>query len=184
MDDLGAIIIIAAFCASSLSLLGLGAALFITAMLFGLNAFGVTRLEHYLMIGVMLWVAMLFSGIHATLAGVIVAMTIPLTAAETGGQRKFTALPARRQARTLSRLPCPACVWLCQCGRTACRRKRKHAVGAAVARHCGRFLLRQADRDHGFGFYCEPDGTGTIARGRIVAGDLRRGACSAALASR
>jgi Na+/H+ antiporter 1 len=121
MDDLGAIIIIAAFCASSLSLLGLGAALFITAMLFGLNAFGVTRLEHYLMIGVMLWVAMLFSGIHATLAGVIVAMTIPLTAAETGDSASSPLCRLEDRLGPWVAFLVLACVWLCQCGRTACR---------------------------------------------------------------
>jgi Na+:H+ antiporter, NhaA family len=83
LDDLGAIIIIATFYASSFSFLALGAAAIITVVLFGLNAFGVTRLEPYLAIGVMLWLAMLFSGIHATLAGVIVAMTVPLDASET-----------------------------------------------------------------------------------------------------
>jgi len=44
-----------------------------------LNWFGVTRLAPYLVLGVVLWAAMLFSGIHATLAGVALAMTIPLS---------------------------------------------------------------------------------------------------------
>ena len=78
MDDLGAILIIAIFYASDLSLMALGAAGVITVLLFGLNWFGVIRLTPYLLLGVGLWAAMLFSGIHATLAGVVLAMTIPL----------------------------------------------------------------------------------------------------------
>jgi NhaA family Na+:H+ antiporter len=78
MDDLGAILIIAIFYAADLSIMALGAAAVITVLLFGLNWFGVMRLTPYLLLGVGLWVAMLFSGIHATLAGVVLAMTIPL----------------------------------------------------------------------------------------------------------
>ncbi len=78
MDDLGAIVIIAAFYASGLSFFALAAAALIAAALFGLNALGVVRLTPYLLLGVMLWAAMLFSGIHATLAGVVLAMAIPL----------------------------------------------------------------------------------------------------------
>jgi NhaA family Na+:H+ antiporter len=58
--------------------MALGAAAVITVLLFALNWFGVMRLTPYLLLGVGLWAAMLFSGIHATLAGVVLAMTIPL----------------------------------------------------------------------------------------------------------
>jgi NhaA family Na+:H+ antiporter len=78
MDDLGAIPIIAIFFASDLSVGALGVAALVTAALFALNWFGVLRLAPYLLLGVVLWAAMLFSGIHATLAGVVLAMTIPL----------------------------------------------------------------------------------------------------------
>ncbi len=78
MDDLGAILIIAVFYAAGLSLPALGAAALIAVGLFGLNASGVMRLAPYLVLGAMLWVAMLLSGIHATLAGVVFAMAIPL----------------------------------------------------------------------------------------------------------
>jgi len=81
LDDLCAILIIAVFYAASLSFPALGAAALISAALFGLNALGVTRLAPYLLLGVMLWAAMLFSGIHATLAGVVLAVAIPLGAA-------------------------------------------------------------------------------------------------------
>jgi NhaA family Na+:H+ antiporter len=69
------------FYASGLSVPALGAAALLAAALFGLNAFGVVRLAPYLLLGLMLWAAMLFSGIHATLAGVILAMSIPLSSA-------------------------------------------------------------------------------------------------------
>ena len=78
MDDLGAILIIAIFYATDLSFMALGAAAVITVLLFALNWFSVMRLTSYLLLGVGLWAAMLFSGIHATLAGVVLAMTIPL----------------------------------------------------------------------------------------------------------
>jgi len=78
MDDLGAILIIALFYASDLSTSALGLAALLTVALFALNWFGVMRLAPYLLLGVLLWACMLFSGIHATLAGVVLAMTIPL----------------------------------------------------------------------------------------------------------
>ena len=82
MDDIGAILIIATFYASDLSLVALGIAAAIVAALYGLNAYGVTRLSPYLVLGVLLWAAMLISGIHATLAGVVLAMMIPIGGGE------------------------------------------------------------------------------------------------------
>ena len=78
IDDLGAILIIAIFYAHNLSALALGAAGMATALLVVLNLIGVTRLAPYLLLGVLLWASMLFSGIHATLAGVVLAMNIPV----------------------------------------------------------------------------------------------------------
>ena len=78
MDDLGAILIIALVYAADLSISALGLSALLTAALFALNRFGVMRLAPYLLLGVLLWGCMLFSGIHATLAGVVLAMTIPL----------------------------------------------------------------------------------------------------------
>ncbi|MGH8456251.1 MAG: Na+/H+ antiporter NhaA [Stenotrophobium sp.] len=77
-DDLGAILIIALFYTQSLSLLSLAVAGAALAGLLLLNRAGVTRLGPYLLLGAVLWVAMLKSGVHATLAGVILGMTIPL----------------------------------------------------------------------------------------------------------
>lgn len=77
-DDLGAIIVIALFYTAELSLLSLLVASAVTAALAGLNRFGVTRSAAYVVLGVVLWVAMLKSGVHATLAGVLLALFIPM----------------------------------------------------------------------------------------------------------
>jgi NhaA family Na+:H+ antiporter len=77
-DDLGAIIVIAVFYTDHLSLQSLGLAAAMVVMLALLNRFGVKWLALYLLVGIVLWVAVLKSGVHATLAGVILAMFIPL----------------------------------------------------------------------------------------------------------
>jgi NhaA family Na+:H+ antiporter len=78
LDDLGAIIIIAVFYTSGLSLTMLGAAALCLVVLVAFNRFNVTTLVPYLVVGAILWFFVLKSGIHATLAGVALALTIPL----------------------------------------------------------------------------------------------------------
>ncbi len=78
IDDLGAIVIIAVAYTASLNLAALGLAAAGLAVLFGLNRLRVMALWPYLLIGAGVWFAVLQSGIHATLAGVAVAFTIPL----------------------------------------------------------------------------------------------------------
>lgn len=78
IDDLGAVIIIAMFYTSGLSLAYLGAAFAIIAVLVVLNRMRVMTLVPYLVLGAILWVLVLKSGVHATLAGVALALTIPL----------------------------------------------------------------------------------------------------------
>jgi NhaA family Na+:H+ antiporter len=84
LDDLGAILIIALFYTAglhwvSLLLAGMGA-----AVLLALNRRGVTRLAPYLLTGIFIWVCVLKSGVHATLAGVVVAIAIPMSATAAG----------------------------------------------------------------------------------------------------
>ncbi len=77
LDDLGAIVIIAIFYTADLSLSALGLAALGIAALIALNRLGVRRLAPYLLIGVFLWICVLKSGVHATLAGVAVGLAIP-----------------------------------------------------------------------------------------------------------
>ncbi len=77
-DDLGAIIIIALFYTSHLSLLSLSVSLVAMVVLFLLNRRGVISLVPYVFVGLVLWAAVLKSGVHATLAGVVLALFIPL----------------------------------------------------------------------------------------------------------
>lgn len=78
VDDLGAVIVIALFYTESLNLGALLLAGVSCLLLVGLNLSGVRRLSPYLLIGLVLWIAMLKSGVHATLAGVMLAFTIPM----------------------------------------------------------------------------------------------------------
>ena len=78
LDDLGAIVIIALFYTSQLKVFALIMAGALLACLFCLNRAGVLRLTPYLLIGAVLWYFVLKSGVHATLAGVALALTIPL----------------------------------------------------------------------------------------------------------
>jgi NhaA family Na+:H+ antiporter len=78
IDDLGAILIIAMFYTAGLSLPDLAGAGAAVAILIAFNRFGVTRLSPYLLVGLILWVLVLRSGIHATLAGVVLAFAIPM----------------------------------------------------------------------------------------------------------
>jgi len=82
IDDIGAIVIIAAFYTADLSLLALVGAGAITAILIVLNRMGVTRVPVYVLLGIVMWVFVLKSGVHATLAGVVTALAVPYN---TGG---------------------------------------------------------------------------------------------------
>ena len=82
IDDLGAIIIIAAFYTAELSLVALTLAGIGVVALVALNLSGVSNRAAYMLAGVFIWVCVLKSGIHATLAGVIVGLAMPLRAAD------------------------------------------------------------------------------------------------------
>jgi len=77
IDDLGAIVVIALFYSSNFSLVYLLLALGVFAALLVLNRMGVRSLAVYLIAGVFMWYFMLQSGVHATLAGVLLAFAIP-----------------------------------------------------------------------------------------------------------
>lgn len=89
IDDLGAVVIIAFFYTADLSILDLLGAGLAVLILVGLNRTGVRRLLPYLSVGVVLWVLVLRSGVHATLAGVMLALTIPMEC--TPGRKDATA---------------------------------------------------------------------------------------------
>jgi NhaA family Na+:H+ antiporter len=78
IDDLGAVLIIAAFYTSELNLTALGGAAVVLGLLVAMSAAGIRRLAPYLGLGAVLWVLVLMSGVHATLAGVALALTIPI----------------------------------------------------------------------------------------------------------
>jgi Na+:H+ antiporter, NhaA family len=80
-DDLAAIIVIALFYTSDLSLTALVLATAGIVALFALNRAGVKRISPYVLVGMFVWVCVLKSGVHATLAGIAIAFAIPI-----GGQ--------------------------------------------------------------------------------------------------
>jgi NhaA family Na+:H+ antiporter len=84
IDDLGAIIIIAIFYTEELSWLSLDVALGAIAVLAALNLAGVQRVIWYVLVGIVLWVFVLKSGVHATLAGVALALAIPFKTRSAG----------------------------------------------------------------------------------------------------
>ena len=78
IDDLGVVVIIALFYSGDLSTLALTVGFIATGVLFMLNAKHVTKLSVFLFVGAILWFAVLKSGVHATLAGVVIGFAIPL----------------------------------------------------------------------------------------------------------
>ncbi len=78
IDDIGAIVIIAIFYSGDLSLTSFAFAAVALGILVGLNRLRVTRIAPYMVVGVILWICVLKSGVHATLAGVLLAFCIPM----------------------------------------------------------------------------------------------------------
>ncbi len=76
-DDIGAITVMAIFYSNQISLMMLGIAIVLIILLFTMNYCGVRRLSPYFLVGTALWICVLKSGVHATLAGIIVAFAIP-----------------------------------------------------------------------------------------------------------
>ena len=78
VDDLGAVLVIALFYTETINLGALTLAGVLVLLLLALNLGGIRRTLPYMLIGMVLWVAMLKSGVHATLAGILLAFTIPM----------------------------------------------------------------------------------------------------------
>jgi Na+:H+ antiporter, NhaA family len=76
-DDLGAVVVIALFYTAELSMPALGAAAALFVLLLGANRLGIRHALVYALVGIVLWLAVLKSGVHATIAGVMLALTIP-----------------------------------------------------------------------------------------------------------
>ena len=93
-DDLGAIVVIAVFYTAKLSVVSLLLAAAVLLVMLALNRLGVTRIAPYALLGIVLWVFVLQSGVHATLAGVATAFAIPLRGTEDDS-------PARRLEHAL-----------------------------------------------------------------------------------
>lgn len=87
IDDLGAIIIIALFYTSDLSTVSITISFICLVILFIMNKVGVTRKTAFILVGTILWVSVLKSGVHATLAGVALAFMIPLNSTDKNGKR-------------------------------------------------------------------------------------------------
>ncbi len=86
IDDLGAIIIIALFYTSELSTISIYIASISLITLFIMNKIGVAKKAAYILVGIVLWVSVLKSGVHATLAGVALAFMIPLISKNKDGK--------------------------------------------------------------------------------------------------
>jgi len=78
VDDIGAVAIIAVFYTADLKLEWLLAGMALLALMIGMNKYGVRRVWPYVLVAVALWYCVLHSGIHATIAGVVAALTIPM----------------------------------------------------------------------------------------------------------
>jgi len=78
VDDLGAVIVIALFYTETLDLPALAGAVVIVGLLLSLNLGGIRKPQPYVLLGLILWLFMLKSGVHATLAGIILAFSIPM----------------------------------------------------------------------------------------------------------
>jgi len=94
-DDLGAILVIALFYGHSVNGVALAVAVGLFGVLIGMNRLGVSRRSLYLLVGLPLWVAVLKSGLHATIAGVLVGLCVPARV------KGMTAESALHQANSL-----------------------------------------------------------------------------------
>jgi NhaA family Na+:H+ antiporter len=79
VDDLGAVLVIALFYTDTINFIPLGLAALMFVVLVSFNRFGIHMILPYFIVGLLMWFFMLESGVHATIAGVLAALTIPST---------------------------------------------------------------------------------------------------------
>lgn len=103
IDDLGAVIVIAFFYSEDLNFLALAAAAALVAVLATFNQLKIIRLWPYLLGGLILWSLVLLSGVHATLAGVMLAMTIPLKVTPGTSEAAYHESPLQKLEQALQR---------------------------------------------------------------------------------
>jgi NhaA family Na+:H+ antiporter len=101
MDDLGVIIIIALFYTAEMSVLSLVLACVCISVLWLMHRYNVMSLTPYLIVGALLWVAVLKSGVHATLAGVVIGFAIPMYRKDNKDDVENPHSPAKTLARWL-----------------------------------------------------------------------------------
>jgi NhaA family Na+:H+ antiporter len=94
VDDMGAVMVIALFYSGEIAWIALGGAGIVIMVLLALNVFGIRKLWPYLTLGVILWYFVHESGVHATVAGVVLAFTIPT-------RTRINAMEFSREARAL-----------------------------------------------------------------------------------
>ncbi|MFU0507492.1 Na+/H+ antiporter NhaA [Pseudaminobacter sp. NGMCC 1.201702] len=104
IDDLGAVVIIAIFYTGDLQVWALAGAAAILAALFALNRTRVKMLLPYLVLGGVLWLLVLLSGVHATVAGVALALTIPIARPAGGAGEHTVDSPLHRLEHALANL--------------------------------------------------------------------------------
>lgn len=87
IDDIGAIMIIAIFYTHELSMFAIYCSLFFFAILMIMNKLNIIKITAYVLIGILLWISVLKSGVHATLVGILLAFVIPLNVKHEGDKR-------------------------------------------------------------------------------------------------
>ena len=100
VDDIGAVVVIALFYTAKINTMALGAAGALVLVLVALNWFNVNRAWPYILVGVLLWLAVLNSGLHATIAGVLLAFTIPASVGKRAPHTHSAAAPVDVAAGT------------------------------------------------------------------------------------
>ncbi len=104
IDDLGAVMIIAVFYTANLALWALAGAAVVLAALVAMNRTGVRNLLPYLVLGAVLWFFVLQSGVHATIAGVALALTIPIVPSKGGDLDDLATSPLHSLEHSLAKV--------------------------------------------------------------------------------